>query len=186
MSKYLTISIVIIALLAGIGIGYVITPQYAEANLQGGHANGLGEAGRNVDLRYLNAMIAHHSTAMDLAEQAKNNSNRQEITGLAKEILDNEPAAIEELYAWKKEWYNDKRRPVKPDVPDLGSFDEKFDLRFLNALIAHHEEGIKMTKEIRLKSTRLEVLNNADAVEAFLKSSLEMLNQWRTQWYLEE
>lgn len=186
MTKYLTISLVILALLAGIGIGYVITPQYADANMQSGHANGLGQADRSVDLRYLNAMISHHSLAMDLAEQAKNNSKRSEIIKLAEDILKHEPAAIDELYSWKKDWYNDKKRSEKLDVPNLGSFDEKFDLRFLNALISHHREGIEMTKEIRLKSTRLEVLNNADEVEAFLENSTEMLSLWRSQWYLED
>jgi hypothetical protein len=32
-------------------------------------------------------------------------------------------------------------------VSNLGTYDEKFDLRFLNALIAHHEAGLLMTKE---------------------------------------
>ncbi|MBM3710106.1 MAG: DUF305 domain-containing protein, partial [Actinobacteria bacterium] len=166
MSKFLTISLVIIAFIAGIGIGYVITPQYSLTSLDSIHIKGLGEADRNVDLRYLDAMISHHNTAMELAIQAKNNSKRSEIIGLADEILKDEPAAIDELYEWKKDWYNDISRSNAENIPNLGIYDEKFDLRFLNALIAHHEEGIKMTKEIRLKSIRLEVLNNADYVES--------------------
>jgi uncharacterized protein (DUF305 family) len=58
-----------------------------------------------------------------------------------------------------------------------------FDLRFLNALIAHHENGIVMTQEVRAKSSRAEVLDNADAVEAFLKKTGVMLREWRKAWY---
>jgi uncharacterized protein (DUF305 family) len=53
----------------------------------------------------------------------------------------------------------------------------------LNALIDHHHEGVKMTKEIRTKSSRSEVLNNADAVEKFLTESGETLKTLRKNWY---
>ena len=62
-------------------------------------------------------------------------------------------------------------------------YDEKLDLRFLNALIAHHEAGILMTQEIRTKSSRIEVLNNADAVENFLKTTRITLRESRKAWY---
>jgi uncharacterized protein (DUF305 family) len=65
----------------------------------------------------------------------------------------------------------------------LGTADEKFDLRFLNALIAHHEEGLQMTKETMQKTTRTETLNNANAVDIFLKTTLKILQNWRTEWY---
>ena len=65
----------------------------------------------------------------------------------------------------------------------MNDFRFTFDLRFLNAVISHHEAGILMTKEVRLKSTRSEVLNNADAVEQFLAGGITMLKGWRTSWY---
>jgi uncharacterized protein (DUF305 family) len=40
-----------------------------------------------------------------------------------------------------------------------------------------------MTKDVRLKSTRSEILNNADAVEAFLTGGITMLSDWRKAWY---
>jgi uncharacterized protein (DUF305 family) len=56
-------------------------------------------------------------------------------------------------------------------------------LRFLNAIIAHHEAGIEMTKETRQKSTRGEILDNANAVEAFLSNGIQTLKGLRTTWY---
>jgi uncharacterized protein (DUF305 family) len=98
-------------------------------------------------------------------------------------MLASEPKAIAELYQWKKEWYRDNRKVSDEAVPNLGEYDENFDLRFLNALIAHHEEGVTMAKEIRLKSSRADILNNADAVIKFLTVGLNTLNKWRTDWY---
>ena len=98
-------------------------------------------------------------------------------------ILKDEPTAIAELYTWKKDWYGDTKQVKDPIVSNLGTYDEKYDLRFLNALIAHHEDGLLMTKEIKTKSSRAEILNNADAVDTFLTTTLKLFKDWRTQWY---
>ncbi|MHB1252772.1 MAG: DUF305 domain-containing protein [Candidatus Humimicrobiaceae bacterium] len=182
-SRFLIISFIIAAFVIGIGTGYLVAPEYSMAGYEAKQMVDLGKADKYVDLRYLNAMIAHHRGAMILAEQAKEKSTRSEIKELAEDILAGEPKAITELYQWKKEWYRDNRKVRDETVPNLGGYDENFDLRFLNALIAHHEEGILMAKEIRLKSSRAEVLNNADAVIEFLTGGLTMLNEWRTDWY---
>jgi uncharacterized protein (DUF305 family) len=169
-------------MILGVVFGYYITPEYKLSMYEKNEMN-LGRADRTFDLRYLNAMIAHHRGAMLLAEQLSKNSNRQEMQKLAQDILTNEPILIEELYTWKKDWYGDSRKVRDPIVANLGPADDKFDLRFLNAMIAHHEDGIMMTKETRLKSSRAEVLNNADAVEGFLANSLLILKGFRTSWF---
>ena len=178
----LAISLMIVSLLIGLAGGYYISPSYQQTMYQKDDM-GMGEADRFVDLRYLNAMAAHHRGAILLAEQIKEKTTRPEIKALASEILSGEPKAIAELYAWKKAWYGDNRVVADPKVANLGSSDEKTDLRFPNALIAHHEAGLKMVKEIRTKSSRKEVLDNADAVDAFLTGSITMLKGWRSDWY---
>lgn len=182
ISLYLSLGLIIAALLVGITIGYYLTPEYQVSMYERNTMN-LGPADRTFDLRYVNEMISHHTGAMLLAEQLKNNTNRPEMKALAEDILKNEPVAIAELYAWKKDWYGDTKKVRNPIVANLGSADEKFDLRFLNAIIAHHEAGILMTKETRVKSSRTEVLNNADAVEAFLTNGLKALKELRANWY---
>jgi len=144
---------------------------------------GFGKADRFVDLRYINQMAAHHRGAMLLAEQVKDTTSNPELKELAASVLISEPKLIDELYGWKRDWYKDSRQVKDPLVANLGSADDKFDLRFLNALIAHHEAGIEMTQEIRTKSSRAEVLNNADAVEAFLSGSITTLKEWRKEWF---
>lgn len=183
MSKILSLSLAVVFLVLGIGIGYVFTPDYARMSQESRDLMDLGPADRNFDLRYINAMAAHHRGAMLLAEQVKDRTQRSEIKSLAEMILADEPAAINELYEWKKKWYNDSREAQSPRVPNLGTYDEKLDLRFLNALIAHHQAGIVMTQETRFKSTRNEILNNADAVEKFLTDTGKILQTWRVEWY---
>ncbi len=174
-------SVAIIAGMSGFMIGRIQTPEYRLSMYEKNTMN-LGRADRLFDLRYLNAMIAHHRGALLLAEQAAQ-SRRTEIRELSAAIQAGEPKLIAELYQWKKDWYGDTRKVRDPLVAELGSVNDTFDLRFLNALIAHHEAGVLMTQETRLKSSRSEVLDNADAVEAFLKESGAKLKEWRSAWY---
>lgn len=182
ISIYLASSLVISGIILGMGFGYYLTSEY-QVSMYDKNSMSLGEADRTFDLRYINAMIAHHRGAMLLAEQLGKNSARPEMKTLSRNILSDEPKAIAELYAWKKDWYGDTKSVRDPIVANLGTADEKYDLRFLNAIIAHHEEGIAMTKETRLKSSRGEILDNADAVEAFLSKGLETLKGLRSSWY---
>lgn len=177
----LTVSLMLVSALVGTGVGYYLTPEYRLA-MYDTYGMDLGTADRWLDLRYLNAMIAHHRGAMLLAEQAQS-SERQEVRDLAATILASEPKLIAELYTWKREWYGDTRFVRDPLVPHVGEYDDSFDLRFLNALIAHHETGVRMTEDVRRKSSRSQVLDNADAVQSFLTTSGALLKGWRAEWY---
>ena len=183
MSKYITISFTIIFFIVGTGFGFLISPEYAMTQYEKLSMIDLGKPDKYVDLRYINAMIAHHKGAIKLAENVKDKSQRKDINDLSVEILANEPKAIDELYKWKKDWFNDTTIVESKIVPNLGTFDDKLDLRFLNALINHHEEGIEMTKEIMTKSIKNEILNNATGVNNFLSNGIEGLSNWRTKWY---
>jgi uncharacterized protein (DUF305 family) len=174
--------LMVISMVFGIGFGYYLTPEY-RISMYDKDTMDLGPADRTFDLRYINAMIAHHRGAMLLAEQLLQHTTRPDFKMLAESILADEPKAIAELYNWKKLWYSDVRTVRDPIVANLGSADDTFDLRFLNAIIAHHEAGIAMTKETRKKSSRSEILNNADAVERFLTNGLTTLIQLRGRLY---
>lgn len=182
ISTTLSISLIVVTGVLGWVAGYASTPDY-RATMYDKTAMDLGRPDRTLDLRYINAMIAHHRGAMLLATQAGTQTQRKEMQNLSAMILKDEPGAIAELYTWKKEWYGDTKQVKDPIVSNLGSYDEKFDLRFLNALIAHHEAGLLMTEEVKTKSSRTEILNNADAVDTFLKTTLKLFKDWRAQWY---
>ena len=182
ISIYLALGLVVAGSVLGVGFGYYLTPEY-KTSIYEKNPMSLGQTDKTSDLRYINAMIAHHRGAMLLADQLGKNTTRPDMQVLSKNILNDEPKAIEELYSWKKDWYGDTKVVQDPVVANLGPSDEKFDLRFLNAIIAHHEAGIVMTKETRLKSSRAEVLNNVDAVEDFLSNGLVTLKGLRSTWY---
>jgi len=182
ISVILASSLSLVTLIIGFAGGYYLSPIYQQT-MYTKETMDFGPADYFLDFRYLNAMATHHEGAILLANQVAGASSRKEIQELAQEIQKNEPELIQKLSRLKKEWYSDERGAPKPVVANLGEADDTFDLRFLNALIAHHEAGIEMTKEIRTKSSRSEILNDADAVENFLSGTKEMLKKWRQDWY---
>jgi uncharacterized protein (DUF305 family) len=183
MSKSLQVSLGIIIFLFGAGFGYYLTPEYSMQAEQMKSSHDLGPVDRWLDLRYVDNMIAHHLAAIFLLEQAQQYSTRTEIKDLAAVVIAADKAGIEQLYEYKAAWYQDKKQITRFNQVNLGSADEKFDLRLLNALIDHHQEAIDAAREVSTKSTRNEVLNLADEVKRGLSENLVQLEAWRKAWY---
>jgi uncharacterized protein (DUF305 family) len=65
----------------------------------------LGEADEEFDLRFINAMIPHHVGAVEMAQEALEKSDREEIRQLAQEIIDAQQQEIEQMEQWRQAWY---------------------------------------------------------------------------------
>lgn len=59
------------------------------------------------DLAFIDAMIPHHQSAIDAAQQAMNEAKRPEIKDLAQKIMDAQQKEIDEMKAWRAAWYPD-------------------------------------------------------------------------------
>ena len=175
---------VVIALFLGIGIGFSVTPEYAQmkAEKQSPMMN-IGKADKYVDLRFIDGMIAHHLAAIYLANQAKEQSKRPEVLALANTIIAVDTEGIVKLYAQKKSWFGNTKQITQYAKVQLGDADDQFDLRFINALVAHHEEAISVAREMQKKSTRTDVLNLAGSVITGLTEGIKTLEAWRGAWY---
>lgn len=184
MKKQIHVAYIVIALLVGIGVGFSVTPEYAQMRQETrSQIMGVGKADAYVDLRFIDGMIAHHKAAIYLAQQAKVQSKRPEVVSLSDTIITVDTQGIESLYAKKKAWYGNTREVNQFTKVQLGTADGQFDLRFINALIAHHDEAIQVAGEIQKKSVRNDVLNLAGSVATDLTAGIKTLEGWRTLWY---
>lgn len=66
----------------------------------------LGSADKNYDLRFLDMMIIHHQGAVAMANDVLKKSKRKELKQMAKNIISSQTKEIEQMKAWKKQWYN--------------------------------------------------------------------------------
>lgn len=184
MNQSQPIAYIVIALLVGIGIGFSVTPEYAQMKTEKQNAMmDIGKADKYVDLRFIDGMISHHLAAIYLANQAKEQSKRPEVLALSNNIISVDTEGIAKLYEQKKSWFGNTKQITQFSKVQLGSADTQFDLRFINALVAHHEEAIVVAREMQTKSTRSEVLNVAGDVITGLSDGINTLETWRGQWY---
>ncbi|MBW4561514.1 MAG: DUF305 domain-containing protein [Mojavia pulchra JT2-VF2] len=68
-------------------------------------------------------------------------------------------------------------------VMDLGAADANYDLRFIDAMIPHHQGATLMAKEAQQKSKRPEIKKLADDIIKAQNREITQMKQWRTAWY---
>ncbi len=170
----------------------------------------LGPKDETFDLRFIDAMIPHHEGAIAMAQQVLEQSSRPEIQTLAQDIINAQQQEIEQMQQWRQAWYPDAptepmmyhaemghmmpmteemRAAMMMDV-DLGAADDEFDLRFLSAMIPHHEGALVMAEQVLDKSVngashevRPELRELAENILASQQQEIDQMNQWMQEWY---
>jgi uncharacterized protein (DUF305 family) len=168
-----------------------------------GHGMDLGPADANFDLRFIDAMIPHHQGAVVMAREILQKSKRPELRQLATAIISAQEKEIAQMQQWRKAWY-----AQMPDTPmawhasmghmmamspaqrqammmtmDLGPADANFDLRFLDAMIPHHEGALTMAKAVQKNSRRPELQRLAQDILSSQQAEIRQMQQWRRAWY---
>ncbi|MCL1492703.1 MAG: DUF305 domain-containing protein [Pseudanabaena sp. Salubria-1] len=159
----------------------------------------LGVADADYDLRFLDGMTPHHQGAIAMAEDVLKNSQRPELKKLAQEIIQAQKKEIAQMAEWRKAWYPtageklmmwhaesnhmmemtpEFRRNMMMSV-DLGRADDKFDLRFLDAMIPHHEGALVMAKDAIAKSKRPEIQKMAQEILSSQQAEIDQMKQLR-------
>lgn len=163
----------------------------------------LGPADADYDLRFVDAMIPHHQGAVAMAEEALKKSQRPEIKELAQNIIAAQKQEIEQMKQWRETWYPDAAdtpmawyskmghmMAMSEDMKqsmmmsmDLGAADKDFDLRFIDAMIPHHEGALVMAKDALNKTKCPEVKKQSEAILSSQAKEIEQMRQWREAWY---
>ena len=162
----------------------------------------LGPADENLDMRFIDAMIPHHQGAVVMAKEAQQKSKRSQLQTLAKDIIQAQDKEIAQMQQWRKAWY-----PKESNTPmawstdmghmmamsssqkqsmmmsqDLGVADAGFDLRFIDAMIPHHEGAVSMAKEVLKKSKRSDVKQLAQNIITSQQAEIKQMQLWKQSW----
>lgn len=63
-----------------------------------------GKTGEEFDKTFIEQMIVHHQSAIDMAAPGEKNAMRQEVKDLAAEVVGAQTREVEQLKQWRKEW----------------------------------------------------------------------------------
>jgi uncharacterized protein (DUF305 family) len=140
------------------------------------------------DAQFIDSMIEHHQGAIDMAEQVLEQAEHPELRQLAEEVITAQTREIEEMTAWRQEWYPDLA-PTGGMGMEMGemeiSLDESkpFDQRFIEAMISHHQGAIDMARMAQEMAEREEIKTLAAAIIAAQEAEIEQMRSWLDEWY---
>lgn len=138
-----------------------------------------------------------------MAQEALQKSTRPEIKQLAQAIINAQQKEIAELKQWRTAWYptasatpmmysaemghtmpmsEEMKSSMRMDT-NLGAADDQFDLRFINAMIPHHQGALVMAKEALEKSDRPEIKQLAQDIISSQTQEIAQMQQWKKVWY---
>ncbi|MBW4519123.1 MAG: DUF305 domain-containing protein [Scytolyngbya sp. HA4215-MV1] len=181
----------------------VASDKMPHAGMSHATAMALGPADANYDLRFVDAMIPHHQGAVLMAKEVLQKSKRPELKKLAQAIITAQNQEIAQMTQWRKAWYpkvaaapvawhtqHNQMMPMSQTqshammmTMNLGQADAQFDLRFINAMIPHHEGAIVMARDALGKSKRSEIQKLAQAIITSQQTEIDQMKAWRAAWY---
>ena len=166
-----------------------------------GHAMGSFDEEQPFDLQFIDQMIMHHQGAIMSSEHMIADSERPELRQLAENIQESQSEQIEQMQAWRQEWYGDAERTLGMMDPTQmeemmgeghmeammgGSMQETMggdttDTMFLRMMIPHHQLAIDMSEQALDEADHPELKELAQRIIEEQSAEIELM-----QGYLEE
>jgi uncharacterized protein (DUF305 family) len=167
------------------------------------HSMDVGPADANYDLRFIDSMVPHHQGALVMAQEVIQKSKRPELVKFAKGIITEQKKEIAQMQKWRKQWYpkaaatpmmwhsamnhemamtSEHKQSMMMSM-SLGTADAKFDKRFLDAMILHHQGAVTMAQDALQKSKQPDLQKLSRSIIESQQSEIDRMTQLRQQWY---
>lgn len=148
------------------------------------------------DLRFIEAMVAHHEGAIEMARPAQTQALHPELKEFALKVIADQSREVAQMKGWRTQWY--PRRPGSTDIYSMPGMTRTmmdispmhmdklsgaaFDNMFVQMMIPHHEGAVTMARDALAKSQRQEVRALAQQIIDAQQGEIEMLKRWTEEW----
>jgi uncharacterized protein (DUF305 family) len=166
-----------------------------EENGQGARASG----GKS-DQAFLEAMIPHHESAVQMANVAKQRGQHKEIQDVAVDIVAEQSKEIMQMERIHKRLFGSEITPDPGAHDELGLSAKEagmehmdaaaalerarpFDRAFIDEMVGHHQGAIRMARAALSRTRDSEIKDLADAIVAAQTKEIVQMNDWRRAWY---
>ena len=145
-----------------------------------------------VDRAFVADMVEHHKSAVEMAEMAQEKAQHDEVKKLADAIVKTQNAEIETMDGLASQM--DEEGVEKGDLGmamDMGMSDDMsmledakpFDRQFIDMMIPHHQEAIRMARMELDKGKSAETKKLAQAIIDAQAREIDDMNTWRVSWF---
>lgn len=190
-----TIVVGLVALLLGLGAGYLVWSTSVPAEDGFGHRMSDGSMmDQDIDRHFIVQMIPHHEGAIAMAKIALERSKRPEILSLANGIIEAQEKENGDMRAWYRSWFGTTPPEGGMGMMHMGGMEgdtnalqnvseADFDREFIEQMIPHHEMAIMMAEMLRASTVRDEMKELANNIITSQSREIEMMRGWLTSWY---
>ena len=156
-----------------------------------------GSAGNATDAAFVNDMVPHHESAVEMAELAKTRAEHAEIRQLADDIIAAQNREIKTMESVKAGLSDTNSEHMGSE--DHMSGDEHsrgmgmdpqqlrdakpFDRAFIDMMIPHHEGAVTMAKEELSRGKNPTLRGLAEDIVAAQEREIAQMREWREEWH---
>jgi len=169
----------------------------------GGDDGDAGGGATTADRAFLEAMIPHHESAIEMAKIAKRRADHPQVTELADAIVTAQTEEIRQIERIHQRLFGEKVIP-NPDAHEglglsaaeagMAHMDSTaelkeatpFDKAFIDEMVSHHHGAIRMARAVLDKTDDAEVRSLAEGIVRAQSNEIQAMNKWRKAWYGDE
>ncbi|MGH3132064.1 MAG: DUF305 domain-containing protein [Gaiellaceae bacterium] len=147
------------------------------------------------DRSFIDAMVPHHESAIEMAEAAKPRLTQPDLIEVADDIIASQQEEIDRMLDWREEWFGS--REVDPEgaaglglsedemgmdhgsMQDIENADD-VDKAFAQAMIPHHQGAIEMAKLAQERGQHEEIKDLANDIVDAQEREIEILMKHST------
>src|SRR5713101_4102956 len=149
--------------------------------------------GAEFEASFLQQMIQHHRSAVEMAKMVADHTQRAELRQLGEKIISTQQQEIEQMTKWLTDWYkaspkevaNEKAdKEMKPHMSMLqAKKDADFDKAFLEMMPKHHHMAVEMAEQAEKKATHPELKELATKVAKDQQAEIKQMKSWAASWF---
>jgi uncharacterized protein (DUF305 family) len=155
--------------------------------------------GNPSEAAFLQAMIPHHESAVEMAKIARRRGQHGEIKTLARNIERTQSEEITQMESVYRRLFG---KAIAPDPAahdelglsaaeagaehsDVSKLDRArpFDRAFIDEMVPHHQGAIRMAAAVQSRTDNVELEQLAGSIIETQAQEIRQMNAWRKKWY---
>src|SRR5437899_8541319 len=149
--------------------------------------------GAEFEQSFLQQMIQHHRSGIEMAKLASDHTKRPELREFAEKMIAAQQQEIEQMTKWMNEWFKASPKEVANEAADKEmkmhtsmlseKHDADFDKAFLEMMPKHHHMAVEMAEQAEKKATHPELKELAAKIAKDQQKEIKQMKSWAQSWF---
>src|SRR5213596_3092291 len=149
--------------------------------------------GAEFEQSFLQQMIQHHRSGIEMAKLASDHTKRPELREFAEKMIAAQQQEIEQMTKWLNEWFKASPKEVANEAADKEmkmhtsmlseKHDADFDKAFLEMMPKHHHMAVEMAEQAEKKATHPELKELAAKIAKDQQQEIKQMKTWAQAWF---